>query len=462
MAESEQDTGDVSSGSRRSRDPYLIDDSDTTPPPSTIGATLVRLGPGLIVSGSIVGSGELIATTALGAAVGYTALWLIVVSCLIKVIIQAELGRFTISSGESTLRAFARVPGPKLRVSWALWAWIVMILVWLIQIGGIIGGVGQALTLMLPALSDRAWVFVVSAFTGLYLLRGSYRPVELASTIMVVAFTFTTVICAIALEWTPYKFQLDDFARGFRFQIPQDGLAVAVAMFGITGVGATELIQYPYWCIEKGYARFAGRRTAASEWAERARGWIRVMHIDVLVSMVIYTAATMAFFVLGASVLHRSGTAVPPGFGLVKALSLMYTESLGGWAYWLFVVGAFFVLYSTYFVSIAAHSRLISDAIGVFGVWDLKDYESRMRWTRRLIVVLSVISPVMYYFVASPLGMVIIGGIMQAVMLPVIGAITIYLRYTGVDERIQPSRSSDIILWICVALIFLLAAASLA
>jgi len=31
-------------------------------PPRTLGATLLRLGPGMIIAGSIVGSGELIAT----------------------------------------------------------------------------------------------------------------------------------------------------------------------------------------------------------------------------------------------------------------------------------------------------------------------------------------------------------------------------------------------------------------
>ncbi len=35
--------------------------------PRTFGATLLRLGPGMIIAGSIVGSGELIATTKAGA-----------------------------------------------------------------------------------------------------------------------------------------------------------------------------------------------------------------------------------------------------------------------------------------------------------------------------------------------------------------------------------------------------------
>ena len=52
---------------------------------------------------------------------------------------------------------------------------------------------------------------------------------------------------------------LPDLLDGLAFHPPSGGLVTAVATFGITGVGASELVMYPYWCIEKGYARFTGR-----------------------------------------------------------------------------------------------------------------------------------------------------------------------------------------------------------
>src|SRR5690606_14403602 len=108
-------------------------------------------------------------------------------------------------------------------------------------------------------------------------------------------------------EWS---IPLSDWIRGLSFRLPGDGdgkssLATALATFGIIGVGATELIAYPYWCIEKGYAKFTGRPTDDTAWATRARGWMRVMHIDAFVSMIVYTIATIAFYVMGVAVLHR-------------------------------------------------------------------------------------------------------------------------------------------------------------
>jgi len=45
-------------------------------PPRSVPGILRRLGPGLIIAGSIVGSGELIATTKTGAQAGFWLLWL--------------------------------------------------------------------------------------------------------------------------------------------------------------------------------------------------------------------------------------------------------------------------------------------------------------------------------------------------------------------------------------------------
>ena len=70
------------------------------------------IGPGLILAASIVGTGELINTTGLGAKAGFSLLWLIVLSCVIKVFVQVELGRYAITHGKTTLAAFGLAPRP--------------------------------------------------------------------------------------------------------------------------------------------------------------------------------------------------------------------------------------------------------------------------------------------------------------------------------------------------------------
>src|SRR5829696_3965564 len=96
---------------RSAADPYQLRPADITDAPRSLGAVFSRVGPGITLAASIVGSGELIATTTLGAQVGYAALWVILLSCVIKPIIQAEWGRYTIASGETGLESFNHIPG---------------------------------------------------------------------------------------------------------------------------------------------------------------------------------------------------------------------------------------------------------------------------------------------------------------------------------------------------------------
>src|SRR5688500_18482832 len=99
-----------------SADPYQLRPGDITDPPRSLGAVFSRVGPGLVLAASIVGSGELIATTTLGARVGYAALWVILVSCIVKPVMQAEMGRYTVATGETALEAMDHVPGPRFGV----------------------------------------------------------------------------------------------------------------------------------------------------------------------------------------------------------------------------------------------------------------------------------------------------------------------------------------------------------
>eukprot|EP00913_Durusdinium_trenchii_P013427 g12608.t1 len=596
-------------------DPAVGD--ETVEPPTKLGGILKRLGPGLIIAGSIVGSGELIATTKTGAQAGILLLWLIIIGCLIKVFVQIELGRYTIGHGETTLAALDQVPGPRWRVGWIVWFWLAMMLLGIGQLGGIVGGVGQAAALSMPISGDYAeatqypssaefktylkwddailsefdlaiavnaygaldasgetrkvdierlqglaesqpdrdvavnvwrlkkgkrvlddlralkafdpelvqnivtlgpllrqdssgamrafagdkrtdemrarlkehilkanelllakaaagdinneqaktlagkselqrnrvvrghgilagrlltldrirngrivraivaiealnprekrvkeleesesaskldiaiatkrvqeqngivaeildpptwddklWAGFVAILTAGLLYRGRYGMIQTVSTVLVVAFTFITIGNVIALQTTEdWHISASQFLSGLSFQLPEatDGvtpLATALATFGIIGVGASELIAYPYWCLEKGYAKYTGKRTDDENWARRARGWMKVMHYDAFASMIVYTIATIAFFLMGVAVLYNEGRD-PDGMRMVSTLATAYVPVFGEYSRWLFLGGAVAVLYSTFLVATAGNARMYTDAVKIYGL----------------------------------------------------------------------------------------------
>ena len=271
--------------------------------PTTFGGIARQLGPGLIITAGIVGSGELIVTPKLGASAGFTLLWFIIVGCILKVFIQIELGRTTLSRGTTTLETMNLVPGPRVVVSWLLWLWLIMFAATVFQVAGMLGGLASIVSLAGLNISKPVIAVVIGIVTAVLLVAGRYKLIEAASTWMVVAFTACTVAAVVALQFTSFAITPQNLVEGFSFQLPSS-FTIAFAAFGIIGVGASELIYYPYWCLEKGYARHVGKPDGSAAWGERARGWMKVMRADAWVSCVVYTGATLAFYLLGAAVLH--------------------------------------------------------------------------------------------------------------------------------------------------------------
>ncbi len=227
-----------------SGDPYLLTPHAIEAPPTSVAASLRRVGPGMVLAAAIVGSGELIATTTLGAQVGFAALWIILVSCAIKPVVQAELGRYTIATGHTGLEGFDRMPGPRLGVSWLVWAWGITVALTLLQVGGMYGGVAQVLHLLAPAIPLNIWVGICLLLTIAILLGGGYERIEKLAIVKVGFFTMLTV-CAAAVLLRSDAVTASNLAGGLSLQLPAAGLATAIAVFGMTGVGATELVQYP-------------------------------------------------------------------------------------------------------------------------------------------------------------------------------------------------------------------------
>lgn len=471
-------------------DLYALHPDAVQEPPRTWGAALAQIGPGLILAASIVGTGELINTTSLGARAGYQLLWLILLSCVIKVFIQVELGRYAITHGKTTLAAFNTLPGPRLGASWICWFWLIMMLVTLAQTAAMEGTVGQAAHMAFPEASralagwagavnpdwgaflgsrqEHVWAALTTVAAVALLLSGGYRRLETITTILVAAVTLFTVASVLVLQWTSFHITASDVGAGMTLAIPTASIGLAFSAFGITGVGASELVAYPYWCIEKGYARNAGPRDAGADWARRARGWIHVMQLDAWFSMVVFTVATVAFYLLGAAVLHPQELD-PRGSEMIPTLSRMYTQplegtslaGLRGFTGVGFLVGAWAVLFKTLYVATAANSRLTVDFLGLLGIWDPRVPGRRERLVKLFCVVYPAISLAIYYAYREPQGLIKAGGVAQALMLPLISGATIYLRRRDGDPRVNPSAVSDALTWIAFTAISVVAGYSI-
>ncbi len=154
-------------------------------PPSTFKGKLRHLGPGFILSASIVGSGELIATTNFGAEAGFVCLWIIIFSCLVKVALQLEFGKHAIYSGKTTIGAFNDLPGPKFgKASWSIWAWLLAMSLKFLQVGGIIGLVAVVMNTLIPIGPEGGkvgvifWTVAAGLSVAFLISRGRFALIE--------------------------------------------------------------------------------------------------------------------------------------------------------------------------------------------------------------------------------------------------------------------------------------------
>ena len=144
------------------------------------------------------------------------------------------------------------------------------------------------------------------------------------------------------------------------------------------------------------------------------------------------------------------------GANLVRTLGEMYEPAFGSWGQAVFLFGAFAVLYSTFFVATASHARVCADALRVFGV-SKADEGSYRFWVRIFFGVLPVLFLVTFAFIPAPKQLVLAGGFMGALMLPLLGVTALYGRYRRGDARLAPSLVWDVFLWFSVAGLFVTA-----
>ncbi len=418
-------------------------------PPQSLLQRLKYIGPSIIVTGSVVGSGSIALTPLLGAAAGFSLLWWLLLSMWSKPLIQAEISRYVIVKKQTFLEAFAHMPGFKTTIrgkttSWLVWFMFIGVIPSIAGMGGLAGAVAQAGNLMIPFISVEAWVVTGCLITWLILYWGSYKTLEKTLLAMVAFFSLVTLIIAISMQTTTYQVTGQDLIQGLSFSFPSDHVALALAVFGFTGISYGEIMAYTYWCLEKGYAKEEG------ESLQDTRAWIKVMQTDVWVTVLFVTIGTVPFFLLGAGVLHELGLYPPPDGDIIKTLLSMFTGILGNWAKWLFILLAFFVLFSTFISGTAAFTRTISDYLISMGLV-LEKPSTRQQLIKLIAFLVPLFSGIAYFLLPNPLTLIMIAGVWAALGLPIVNIGALYL-VNKLEKELQPKNSTKTILWLTLLL----------
>ena len=424
--------------------------------PKTFLERLKFIGPSVIVTGSVVGSGSIVMTPLLGAAAGFILLWWLLLSMWSKPIIQAEIARYIVVSKKTFLEAFADMPGFKTTIqgkttSWLVWFMFIGVIPSIAGMGGLAGAVAEAGNTMFPFLTVETWVVISCLVTWMLLYFGSYKSLEKTLLVMVLFFSFITMIIAIAMQSTDFQVSVAQVSSGLSFSFPSEYLPLALAVFGFTGISYGEIMAYTYWCLEKGYAENSLNNV------EETKYWIKTMQTDVWVTVFFITLGTLPFFFLGAGVLYNVPElqqALATGsfwdIDVISSLQNMFSLVLGGWAKWLFIILAFFVLFSTLLSGTAAFTRTISDYLISMGLVK-EQVNTRKKLIKLIAFLIPFLSCLFYFVLPNPFTLLLIAGIWAAMGLPIVNIGALYL-INRLEPELQPRISTKFILWASLVL----------
>ncbi|HSL69512.1 MAG TPA: Nramp family divalent metal transporter [Longimicrobiales bacterium] len=293
-------------------EPWTRGELPVPPKPHGLG-WLSAVGPGVIVLGASIGSGEFLLGPAAFVRYGLALLWIVGVAALLQTLLNLELMRYTMATGEPIFTGFMRT-----RPRSTFWAWFYALLYFL-QMGwpgwaGAAAGAAYFLvTRRLPAAADANTVYFIGV--ALFLLCGAMllvgrrieRTLEYLNWLLVaVILSGMAVLALLFVPAETWGAALAGFA-GFdvstgRFNPLPPGVDVFLlgAFAAYAGAGGVINLTLSNWARDKGYgmsssvgyipAAVGGRKVSLAhtgatfepvpEALTRWRGWWRIVNAD--------------------------------------------------------------------------------------------------------------------------------------------------------------------------------------
>ena len=344
------------------------------PPPSRLRA---MLGPGIILAGLSIGSGEFVLWPRLTAQWGFAVFWAAWIGVSIQFFLNMEIERYTLATGESAVTGFlrlSRVFGPVFLVCGSLpWIWP--------------GWATGAATILVWEVGGNATLYAVAGLVlcGLILSLGPvvYRTVELMQ-IGLVSLIFGLLVVLAFLVVRPEAL-VRLFEGALRVGHVPDGIELPLLLgaLAFAGAGGTVNLAQSNYIKDKGYGMgrwigritspFTGKEEAMSEIGVRFDGspenlarwkvWWRRSNLEHFFSFYVLCVLSLALFSLLTYSLLGTGVPVAEDFGFIRTQSEVLDARFGPFAGHAFLLAGIAVLFSTELALLDAVTRVLADVV---------------------------------------------------------------------------------------------------
>ena len=451
-------------------DPWKVAELPAPPMPTGLGWIGV-VGPGVIVLGMSIGSGEFLLGPAAFVSYGFALLWITTVAVFLQTIFNFELMRYTLATGEPAITGFMRT-----KPNSSFWAWFYVVLYFL-QMGwpGWAGNAAGAIFLLatrrLPDSSDSNTVYAIGAGTFVlcvsFLLIGRRieRTLELLNWVLIVvilgSFLVLALLFASPATWLAAGAGFvgyDTEAGGFRFLPPGADYFLLGALAAYSGCGGVGNITLTNWARDKGYgmsqitgyipALIGGQKVHLAHTGSvfeptkdslaRWRGWWRIIKADqwgvffvgAMLGMVLPALLYVTFLPRGTDI---------RGLGIGASLANVMSSRVGALAGGAVAFMGVWILLKTQLDIVEGMTRAITDIL-----WTSNKRLRAWRGGDVRVVYYSVLATTVVWGVialrlAQPIVLLQLGANMAGVVFIIASIHILYVNTTLLPKELRPS-----------------------
>lgn len=431
------------------------------------------VGPSAIMLGASLGSGETLFWPVLTSQYGWTLLWAFVVGVLTQFVINTELQRWTLATGESVFRAFARVAdywpwlflgGGLVSLGWPGWAAsAARVGTTALGVSGPVAAFGGSI----PAWKLIAVGLMALIWLSYQMSSVTYNAVELFQ----IGLLFVSIVAALLLvgvsgSWIELG-TLPTAATSVGSLPPGMDIAVFLGGLAFAGAGGYLNLSQSLWAREKGYGmgNYQGRVRnpfrgddpepiqrdgftfpPTTTNLERWRGWWRVVQLEHLLTFV------LGLFLVAPAMMSVAIRYAPGGTS--DALQMWLGDvvpALGPVGRVLVLLVLFVALFTTEYAIVESFVRNSVDAVyEVYGReagWDL---QSMFWWLLTafclwgVLIILFFTSP---FEQREPFFFLVVGASMSGVMMWPYTALVLVMNTTRLPEHLQPGWPRVVAMW---------------
>jgi hypothetical protein len=335
------------------------------------------IGPGIIAAGVGLASGEFVLFPYIASQVGLVFVWAALVGLLTQYVLNMEIERYALATGETALTGFSRF--------WRHWGLVFAILTYFANLWP--GWVTSSATLVTYMFGGQArWIAIgMLVAVGLILTLAPvvYVALEKAQMLKVAAVVVLFVVGAVFAIGAPTWQALPQIVTGASIPAAELGFATLLGALAFAGAGGGQNLVQANWIRDKGFGmgsyvpRLVSPITGEPEAApstgyvflpdepnlSRWRGWWRFANIEQLSTFVLITFVTILFTSLLAYATVFGQEGLESNISFIRVEGEVLAQRVGAWFQYLFWFIGALALFAAALGIVDYTSRLAADVI---------------------------------------------------------------------------------------------------